>query len=88
MMSAIPRTVLTLFLVAAATLGDANMELKKAVTAGRFGRITLGETTCKWWRPQSYYDEIEKKFGEERDLRLGYRPEGKAQFITDLENSN
>ena len=25
--------------------------------AGRFGRLTLGETTCKWWRPQSYYDE-------------------------------
>ena len=37
--------------------GDANQELKKAVTAGRFGRLTLGETTCKWWRPQSYYDE-------------------------------
>ncbi|MCI0685374.1 MAG: Gfo/Idh/MocA family oxidoreductase [Gemmataceae bacterium] len=37
--------------------GDANVELKKAVTAGRFGRLTLGETTCKWWRPQSYYDD-------------------------------
>lgn len=37
--------------------GDANIELKKAVEAGRFGRMTLGETTCKWWRPQSYYDE-------------------------------
>lgn len=37
--------------------GDANVELKKAVTTGRFGRLTLGETTCKWWRPQSYYDE-------------------------------
>jgi UDP-N-acetyl-2-amino-2-deoxyglucuronate dehydrogenase len=37
--------------------GDANLELKKALTAGRFGRLTLGETTCKWWRPQSYYDE-------------------------------
>jgi predicted dehydrogenase len=35
----------------------ANLELKKAVTAGRFGRLTLGETTCKWWRAQSYYDE-------------------------------
>jgi predicted dehydrogenase len=35
----------------------ANVELKKAVTSGRFGRLTLGETTCKWWRPQSYYDE-------------------------------
>src|SRR5207248_1589824 len=31
--------------------------LERAVDAGRFGRLTLGETTCKWWRPQSYYDE-------------------------------
>jgi UDP-N-acetyl-2-amino-2-deoxyglucuronate dehydrogenase len=37
--------------------GDANRALKAAVEAGRFGRLTLGETTCKWWRPQSYYDE-------------------------------
>jgi predicted dehydrogenase len=37
--------------------GDANRALKQAVDAGRFGRLTLGETTCKWWRPQSYYDE-------------------------------
>src|SRR5262245_40508469 len=37
--------------------GDANVELKKAVEAGRFGRLTLGETTCKWWRSQAYYDE-------------------------------
>jgi predicted dehydrogenase len=36
---------------------DANQALKEAVNAGRFGRLTLGETTCKWWRPQSYYDE-------------------------------
>ncbi len=37
--------------------GDANRELKRAVEAGRFGRLTLGETTCKWWRSQQYYDE-------------------------------
>jgi predicted dehydrogenase len=37
--------------------GDANQALKAALDAGRFGRLTLGETTCKWWRPQSYYDE-------------------------------
>jgi predicted dehydrogenase len=36
---------------------DANVTLKKAVDVGRFGRLTLGETTCKWWRPQSYYDQ-------------------------------
>jgi predicted dehydrogenase len=36
--------------------GEANVELKKAVAAGRFGRLTLAETTCKWWRSQEYYD--------------------------------
>jgi UDP-N-acetyl-2-amino-2-deoxyglucuronate dehydrogenase len=36
---------------------DANATLKAAVDAGRFGRLTLGETTCKWWRSQQYYDE-------------------------------
>jgi predicted dehydrogenase len=36
--------------------GEANVELKRAVDAGRFGRLTLGETTCKWWRTQEYYD--------------------------------
>ena len=37
--------------------GDANLALKAAVDAGRFGRLTLGETACKWWRSQAYYDE-------------------------------
>ena len=35
---------------------DANMALKTAVDAGRFGKLTLGETTCKWCRTQAYYD--------------------------------
>jgi cation diffusion facilitator CzcD-associated flavoprotein CzcO len=35
-------------------------------------------------RPQEYYDEIKERFAAERDLRLSYRPEGTAQFITDL----
>ena len=37
--------------------GDANQLLKAAIAAGRFGRLTLGETTCKWWRTQQYYDD-------------------------------
>jgi UDP-N-acetyl-2-amino-2-deoxyglucuronate dehydrogenase len=37
--------------------GDAMQELQRAVKAGRFGRLTLGETTCKWWRTQQYYDQ-------------------------------
>ncbi len=36
---------------------DANQVLKAAVTAGKFGKLTLAETTCKWWRSQAYYDE-------------------------------
>ncbi|VTS02896.1 Gfo/Idh/MocA family protein [Tuwongella immobilis] len=36
--------------------GDAVQELKAAVDAKRLGRLTLGETTCKWWRSQEYYD--------------------------------
>jgi predicted dehydrogenase len=36
---------------------DANLALKQAVMSGRFGRLTLGETTCKWWRSQAYYDD-------------------------------
>ncbi len=36
---------------------DSSMALKAAVEAQRFGRITLAETTCKWWRSQAYYDE-------------------------------
>ncbi len=36
-------------------------------------------------KPQSYYDDIKKKFAEERDLRLGYRPEGTQQFTSELD---
>lgn len=36
---------------------DSNATLHDAVAKGRFGRMTLGETTCKWWRSQAYYDE-------------------------------
>jgi hypothetical protein len=35
-------------------------------------------------KPQSYYEDIKRRFAEERDLRLSYRPEGTAQYITDL----
>ena len=33
---------------------------------------------------QEYYDEIKQRFAEERDLRLSYRPEGTAQFTSEL----
>ena len=34
----------------------ANIALKRAIDAGRFGRLTLGDTHVKWWRTQQYYD--------------------------------
>jgi len=36
--------------------GEANLALKAAIEAGRFGRLTLGDTYVKWWRTQEYYD--------------------------------
>ncbi len=33
---------------------------------------------------QEYYDAIKQKFAEQRDLRLDYRPEGTAQYTSDL----
>lgn len=34
---------------------------------------------------QEYYDEIKEKFSQERDVRIQYRPEGTAQYTSDLE---
>jgi len=36
-------------------------------------------------KPPSYYDDIKSRFARERDLRLAYRPEGTAQFTSELE---
>src|ERR1700722_18748093 len=35
-------------------------------------------------KPQEFYDEIKQKFAEARDLRVGYRPEGRAQYTSEL----
>ena len=35
-------------------------------------------------KPQSYYDGIKRRFAEERDVRLSFRPEGRSQYTTDL----
>jgi predicted dehydrogenase len=56
-MGACERNRVKLCTIFPSRLSDANLALKAAVVAGRFGRLTLGETTCKWLRPQSYYDE-------------------------------
>lgn len=35
---------------------DSSQELKRAVDAGRFGTLTLGDAYVKWFRSQAYYD--------------------------------
>ena len=35
-------------------------------------------------KPQDYYDGIKRKFAEARDLRLSYRPDGRAQYTSEL----
>ncbi len=35
-------------------------------------------------RPQEFYDKVKRKYAEERDLRLKYRPDGTAQYTSDL----
>jgi predicted dehydrogenase len=55
--SACDETGVKLCTIFPSRFGDASAALRAAVEAGKFGRITLGETTCKWWRPQKYYDE-------------------------------
>jgi predicted dehydrogenase len=35
---------------------ESSQLLKKAIDAGRFGRITMGDAYVKWYRTQQYYD--------------------------------
>ncbi|MEQ9586713.1 MAG: NAD(P)/FAD-dependent oxidoreductase [Parvibaculaceae bacterium] len=35
-------------------------------------------------KSEAFYDDVKKKFQEERDLRLAYRPEGTAQYTSDF----
>ena len=35
---------------------DSSLKLKEAMDAGRFGRLTVGDSYVKWFRTQEYYD--------------------------------
>ena len=35
---------------------DSSIKMKRAIEAGRFGRMTLGDAYIKWYRTQEYYD--------------------------------
>jgi predicted dehydrogenase len=40
-----------------ARFGEGAQTVKKAVQAGRFGRLTVCDCYVKWWRTQKYYDD-------------------------------
>jgi cation diffusion facilitator CzcD-associated flavoprotein CzcO len=44
----------------------------------------VAERPIRGGMPQEYYDRIKERFAEARDLRLKYRPEGTAQYTSDL----
>ena len=35
---------------------DSSVKIKNAITANRFGRLTMGDAIVKWYRTQGYYD--------------------------------
>jgi len=35
---------------------DSSVKLKRAIDAGRFGKLTVGDAYVKWYRTQAYYD--------------------------------
>jgi UDP-N-acetyl-2-amino-2-deoxyglucuronate dehydrogenase len=35
---------------------DSSVKMKRAIDAGRFGRLTVGDAYVKWFRTQQYYD--------------------------------
>jgi len=35
---------------------QSSIEIKRAIDAGRFGRLTVGDAIVKWYRTQAYYD--------------------------------
>lgn len=37
---------------------DINMEVRKAVESGRFGKMIMGDVYVKWFRSQTYYDQV------------------------------
>ena len=59
---------------------------EKPLVAGNYA-MAIKNGLAKPGKPQAYYNAIKQKFAEERDLRLGYRPEGRAQYTSELTGS-
>jgi UDP-N-acetyl-2-amino-2-deoxyglucuronate dehydrogenase len=56
LIAAAEKNGVTLGTIMPSRFSEANIALKQAIDAGRFGKLTLGDTYVKWWRTQEYYD--------------------------------
>jgi cyclohexanone monooxygenase len=61
-------------------------EKKKAPPSRDEVRLVIDPLKNTATKPQDYYEGIKQKFAQERDLRLDARPEGKEQYVTDLDD--
>ncbi len=50
------RNHVTLSTIFPSRFHQSNQQLREAIAAGRFGRVTLAEAYVKWYRSQAYYD--------------------------------
>jgi UDP-N-acetyl-2-amino-2-deoxyglucuronate dehydrogenase len=57
MIEACDRAGVRLFVVKQNRYNNAVQELRKALEAGRFGKIVMGTVRVRWCRPQAYYDQ-------------------------------
>lgn len=57
MIEACDRAGVRLFVVKQNRYNNAVQELRKALDAGRFGKIVMGTVRVRWCRPQAYYDQ-------------------------------
>jgi predicted dehydrogenase len=50
------RNKVTLATIFPSRFHESSLQLKRAIDAGRFGRLSLGDAYVKWYRTQEYYD--------------------------------
>ena len=50
------RNKVTLATIFPSRFHESSRQLKKAIAAGRFGRLSMGDAYVKWYRTQEYYD--------------------------------
>ncbi|MEQ9126211.1 MAG: NAD(P)/FAD-dependent oxidoreductase, partial [Alphaproteobacteria bacterium] len=63
---------------------DVKTAAKQGQDPNKQARRVAFDPTVPSDKPQEFYDRIKRKFEEERDLRLSYRPDGLSQYTSEL----